>query len=253
MRYRIFPYKAGSQSAKALAGAVGGLTLKRENTRYVPHARDMIINWGATEIPPELIVAGVLNDPDQVAVVTNKLTFFQKMKAEAPELIPVFWTERNQIPSNAYPVVCRKILNGHSGAGIVIANNASELVPAPLYVKYVKKTDEYRVHVGKQLQIISIQRKARSRDVPDEDVNWQIRNHKNGFVFVRQDVTAPPLVTLAALRTLGVTGLDFGAVDVIHHRSAGNNTATVLEINTAPGLAGTTVDEYARYFQSKAR
>ena len=38
-------------------------------------------------------------------------------------------------------------------------------------------------------------------------------------------------------------GLDFGAVDVIYNGHS--NRAYVLEINTAPGLTGTTLDNYA--------
>ena len=249
MRYRIIPYKAGSQSAKVLARELGGLVLRRENSRYVPRASDVIINWGSTAIDPSLIVAGVINDPTMVKSATNKLEFFQLMSEAGPEYIPDFWTNASDIPADAYPVVCRTILNGHSGAGIVIANSQSELVNAPLYVRYVKKKDEYRVHVAKDETIIAVQRKGRRHDVPDADVNWSIRNHANGFVYVRQNVSAPPCVLEAATKAIIATSLDFGAVDVVYYERRSGTGAKVLEVNTAPGLAGSTVQDYARYFQ----
>jgi glutathione synthase/RimK-type ligase-like ATP-grasp enzyme len=250
MRYRIAPYKQGSKGASELAKALGGKVLRREKSTFWPHASDVIINWGSSEIDPRLIVAGVLNDPDQVRIATNKLEFLKLMQAEDSQYTPEFWTSKADIPENAYPVVCRTILSGHSGEGIVIANDASELVNAKLYVKYVKKTDEYRVHVGKEMRVIAVQRKARRHDFPDDQVNWQIRNHANGFVYVRQNVSAPACVTQAAIKSLVVSGLDFGAVDVIYYENKKGFGAKVLEINTAPGLAGQTVQDYARYFQS---
>jgi glutathione synthase/RimK-type ligase-like ATP-grasp enzyme len=42
------------------------------------------------------------------------------------------------------------------------------------------------------------------------------------------------------------SGLDFGAVDVIWNER--QQRAYVLEINSAPGLEGTTIDDYVRYF-----
>jgi Glutathione synthase/Ribosomal protein S6 modification enzyme (glutaminyl transferase) len=146
--------------------------------------------------------------------------------------------------------VCRTVLNGHSGAGIVIANTPEELVSAPLYVKYIKKRDEFRVHVGSTNQIILVQRKARRRDTPDDEVNWMIRNHDNGFVFVRKDVTPPECVLNVSVRALAVTGLDFGAIDVVYHER--EDRAYVLEVNTAPGLEGSTVDDYVRFFKREA-
>ena len=43
--------------------------------------------------------------------------------------------------------------------------------------------------------------------------------------------------SVAAVRSLG---LDFGAVDVVERQ----NKAYVLEVNTAPGLVGTTLEKY---------
>jgi hypothetical protein len=94
--------------------------------------------------------------------------------------------------------------------------------------------------------VFDVQRKARTRDVPDDEVNWKIRNTAGGFIFAREGVTPSnvhPDVLYQAQRAIAVIpGLDFGAVDVIWNRSRGG--AYVLEINTAPGLEGTTLTRY---------
>jgi len=252
-RIRILPYKQGSASAQALADELEGKVLKLANSKFVPRHSDLVINWGNTRPHPALAcgqvfhqhVAKVLNDPTDVIRASNKLKFFQLMEELAPDIIPKFWTNPEEITNEDYPIVSRTVLSGHSGIGISIAADPSTLVPAPLYVKYVKKQEEYRVHIAKDNRCIAIQRKA--RDTSNENPNWQVRNHSNGFIFVRGGFTAPDSVVGAAAKALTATGLDFGAVDVIwneHHKQA-----YVLEINTAPGLEGQTVLDYSNYFK----
>ena len=245
-RTRVLPYKPGSKSAKALAEGLGVLRLKTSNSKFRARNSDVIINWGSSYIPQQIKVAAtVLNKPFNVGRAANKLAFFNDMAENAPEVIPEFWTYRDEIPEDAYPIVCRTVLNGHSGEGIVIADTEDELVDAPLYVKYIKKDQEYRIHVAGG-EVISVQRKARKYDVPDDEVNWRIRNHGNGFVFARNEVEAPDEVTDVATRAVGAMGLDFGAADVVYTR---DRKAFVLEINTAPGLEGTTLTDYVNYFR----
>ena len=145
--------------------------------------------------------------------------------------------------------MCRTPLTASEGRGIVVANNRAELVNAPLYTKYVKKKDEYRIHVlrrpGGMPVAISIQRKAKRNGV---DADFKIRNLANGFVFVRDGVKAPDDVRIQAAAAIEASGLAFGAVDVIWNEHQGR--AYVLEINTAPGLEGQTVEDYAEAFRN---
>lgn len=255
MRYRILPYKQGSRSAKALSEALGGKVLKLQGSKYKSKDDDIIINWGNGSINDQMMYgdsAEVLNDPDLLYNVTNKLNFFNMMSVDNSDIIPEFWTNKEDITDDKFPIVCRTILNGHSGAGIVIADCRDDLVEAPLYVRYVKKKEEYRIHVGRRLetvQVISSQRKARKTDVPDGLVNWQVRNHSNGFVFVRSGINPPSSVIEAARRSLSASELDFGAVDVGWNETTGK--ATVYEINTAPGLEGQTVTDYVKFFKGE--
>lgn len=247
--YKVLPYRAGSRGASELAVALGGRVLRLQGSRYIPRARDTIINWGNVN-PPRFNEGRFLNGTG-IRDASNKKIFFETVRRLGEsEIIPAFWTRREDIPPDGYPVVCRTVLAGHSGEGIVIANNPAELVAAPLYVKYIKKQEEYRVHVGKRngvdLVIIDVQQKRRRQE--HENPNWQIRNLANGFIYAREGVNPPECVVDVARRALACTNLDFGAVDVIYNER--ERRAYVLEINTAPGIAGTTVERYVSFFRN---
>ena len=260
MAYRVIPYRAGSRGAAEIAAALGGRVLRLNNSQFRARAVDTLINWGNTHGIPCHVdrVLGIprcriLNNPEDIRDASNKLQFFQRVQARDGEIIPAFWTRPEDIPDNAFPIVCRTVLAGHSGEGIVIAGDRNALVRAPLYVKYVKKQDEYRVHVGKEIRpdgtithIIDVQQKRRRHD--HDNPNFQIRNLANGFIYAREGVEPPACVLDVARRALDCTDLDFGAVDVIYN--AREERAYVLEINTAPGITGTTVERYRDFFLS---
>jgi hypothetical protein len=252
-RFRVLPYAVHSKSAKLLAEALGGKRIRLEGSRYTPRFGDVVINWGNSKPPPlpRIVLSQYeflyLNLPEDIETVANKLYFFQHNE-DAPWL-PLFWTDPEEIPDEAFPIVCRTVLTGHSGLGIVIATNRHELVPCPLYVKYVPKRDEYRVHLGfdknQEIYTIAVQQKKRRLDY--DEPNWQVRNHANGFVYAREGVNPPAGVLDVAHDCLLHSGLDFGAFDVIWNEHQGR--AYVLEVNTAPGLEGQTLDDYINYFK----
>jgi glutathione synthase/RimK-type ligase-like ATP-grasp enzyme len=246
MSIKIYPYKQGSRSARALADALGGRVLRLQGSTYRYRERDTIINWGASQGWG----TRCLNQPAQVSVASNKLTAFQMMR-DAGVHVPQFWTNREDIPDDAFPIVCRTILNGHSGRGIVISPDRESLVAAPLYVKYIKKLHEFRIHLGLrngESIIIAEQRKA----IPNgtTPTNTQVRNHDNGYVYVRTGFETPVQVIEQAQAAIAALGLDFGAVDIIWNQHY--SQAYVLEVNTAPGLEGQTVEDYTNYFRGFA-
>lgn len=124
---------------------------------------------------------------------------------------------------------------------MITSTDSLEECDAPLYVKYIKKQQEYRVHVFNG-SVIDVQRKMRRTDTPTEEVNWKIRNHSNGFIFGREGVELPTSATDMCVAAVQAIGLDFGAVDVIYNERS--DTYYVLEVNTACGLIGTTLDKY---------
>lgn len=245
---RIYAYKQGSASALALAQGLGIKVLKHEGSKYKPKVgRDMVINWGCSELPELFKDVAVINKPEVVKCASNKLSFFEAVQGDV--MTPDFTTDTLVVQAwldDGQTVVVRHKLNGHSGEGIEIIKGDVDIPEAKLYVKYVPKKDEYRVHVLAG-QVVDVQRKARNKEVADDQVNWQVRNHHNGFIFVRGDVEAPPPVLEQAVKAVEVCGLDFGAVDIIWNDK--HKSAYVLEVNTAPGLTGTTLEGYINRFK----
>lgn len=242
MTFLINPYKQKSRSAKRLAKALSGRVWKPGES--VPDDA-VVINWGDSKCP----LTPCLNPPEAVSQITHKRKAFQLFAAKGVP-VPRFALSPKDVNWEGTTVV-RHILQGHSGKGIELVSNREELPEAPLYVHYIKKSDEYRIHVARlagRSEIISMQRKARRLDIPSEQVCWQIRNHSNGFVFVRESCHPSEEVLSAAKQALEASELDFGAVDVIYNEH--ERKAYVLEINCAPGLEGQTIQDYANFFQA---
>ncbi|AFE86178.1 putative ATP-grasp protein [Salinivibrio phage CW02] len=247
----LYPYKGGSQGARALSQALGIKRVKRRNSRFRPRPNKTLINWGNGSLPESYHLCNVINEPSAVNKAGNKLLTFQCLSQDENINIPEFSTsveDAEQWIEEGNKVVCRQQLRGHSGQGIVLSSSMDDLVDAPLYVKYVPKTQEYRVHVAFG-DVVDQQRKARRHETPDEQVNWQIRNHDNGFIFMREGVQLPAEGLGQALWAVAQLGLDFGAVDLIYNER--QDRYYVLEINTAPGLTGTTLENYVEVFREK--
>lgn len=249
MPIKLLPYKAGSQSAKALAEALGIKRLKLKNSNWMGKAGDTVINWGNSgKVPLAVGKATILNNPKFVGTAANKLKTQRALDGSdycLPYTTSIQYAEH--LIGEGHTIVCRTKLTGNSGEGIVIAETVDQLVDAPLYTIYKKKTQEYRVHVfdGK---VISIQRKARKRDVEDDKVNWKVRNLDGGFIFARTGFDVPLSVVNSALGAMKDLRLDFGAVDVGYHKDVGTY---VYEVNTACGLDGSNLVDYVEAFCDK--
>lgn len=252
MRARIYSHKR-SGSVKRLCAASGIKRIRtKQASRYRPREGDVVFNWGCSHAQflidwDVFIGVRVLNLPSAVAVAVDKSYAFVMFDAGGISHVPFTLCEddaRERV-ARGKVVVCRTTGVGHSGDDIVLATTPEEVVSAPLYTEYVKKRDEFRVHVFDG-RVIDVQRKMRASSVPNEDVNWRIRTHGNGFVFGRNDVTPDDSVIEEAINAVQVLSLDFGAVDVIWNEH--NKQAYVLEVNTAPNLVGTTVIKYAEAF-----
>lgn len=252
----LYSFNMASKGSKDLANRLGIKRIKREGSNFVGGPNKLVINWGCSKSTPQVDKCQVLNHPSLVAKCTDKLEFFQAIKAGmadddviAPN-IPYFtedYNEARELCRIGHTIVCRTVLNGHSGDGIVIAKLVDEVVRAPLYTMYIPKKEEFRIHFMMG-EVIDAQRKARDVNRPLDDVNWQIRSHNNGFVFVRNDIIVPDRVLTEASRAVKMFDLHFGAVDVVYNQS--KNKAFVLEINTAPGMEGMTLENYANGFEA---
>lgn len=245
-RTRIQPYRAGSRSARVLRAALpDSRVIRITNSRYRPREGDLIINWGssAQRFPDHYY----LNTPSACARAADKLESYRVM-GEAGVPIPAWTTdieEAEQWLQEEYTVVSRALTRANSGRGITLHSGwPTELPEVPLYTRYVPKFDEYRVHVAGG-QVLDIQQKRRRFE--HEDPNYQIRNHANGWVFCRGGVDAPEPVRQVGIDAVESLGLDFGAADVGWTRNT--ERATVYEVNTAPGLEGTTLERYVEWLK----
>jgi glutathione synthase/RimK-type ligase-like ATP-grasp enzyme len=133
------------------------------------------------------------------------------------------------------------LLRGSEGRGIVVAETAAQMVAAPLYTKYVKKKREFRVHVLNG-QVIDVQEKRRRREF-DGERDTRIRNLANGYVFCRDGITVPPGLSDLAISATVALGYNLGAVDIAFNEH--HNRLVVLEVNSTPGMEGTTLEKYA--------
>ena len=250
---KIYPYKQGSKSARLLADALGCKILKREGNPIQLRGQ-VVVNWGSSKINRELINTTILNKTGAVAISANKLKTFERL-AISDVAIPYCTTSKEraeELIQAGKTIFCRTKLTGHSGQGIVIAKTVDELVDAPLYTVYQKPVQEYRIHVGlfnneDEYRAIFVQRKARKKEVPDDQVNWKIRNHANGFIFAHKDVEVAPEGLKQAIKAVKCLGLHFGAVDILE---LPDGSFSVLEVNTACGIEGTTLEKYTELFRS---
>ena len=244
MKTYLLPYKRYSDSAGDLASLLEVLYIRFPENML--HIDGTVINWGCSNT--HLTADTWINHPEMIKVSNNKLLAFQKLK-EHNVSIPYFTTSAEEAATwvdNGHLVFARTKLSGHSGAGIVIVTDTNSIPNAPLFVKYVKKAAEYRVHVAFD-EVIDVQQKRRANNFAGEP-SFQIRSHKNGWVYCREGVSYDERIATLARGVLGSLSLDFGAVDIIYNKK--KDQYYVLEVNTAPGLEGETLYTYFNTFHS---
>jgi hypothetical protein len=247
----LYPYKTGSVSAGLLAQALNIKKIKLENSSFKGSSEKLIINWGASSMSKEAKKCKVLNNSAAVKLAANKLDFFNCVSGKVN--IPEYTTDKNVALNwleDGKMVFARTTLTGHSGNGIYVLETPQDWEEfshnaTKIYVKYIPKKDEYRIHIVNG-EIIDVRRKSLKAGYPKSKANWKIRSHQNGFIFAKEGFEVQDGVLLEAKKAVFACGLNFGAVDVIWNEFY--KVAYVLEINTAPGLEGSTVDNYAKAF-----
>lgn len=243
MKLKVLPYNSRSKSAKALVEKLSPLAIMKKQYTPLVGTKKVLLNWGNSNPMFSLHGATVLNKPEAVQAASNKLTSFKLMQM-AGVRIPEFtndinvakgWIEDGRI------TLCRTLLRANSGRGIVIAKESCDLVQAPLYVKYIRKEKEYRLHVFKGKVIDLVEKRRKSNFGSNPLYNKYIRSYEQGWVMTREGVTVSDDTKSEAVKAVEALGLDFGAVDVVINREG---KPVVLEVNTAPGLMGSTLQSY---------
>lgn len=209
----VKPYKMSSNGAKQVQAALGLLGVK------CLRSRKRGIEWG---------------------IPTNKLRNLQKfLFAGVPS------PEYTTIPEEAKawletgPVIARKLLSSHGGKGAVFMGTPVDFIAAPLYTKYIKKYQEFRVHVFNGKVLLVQEKRKRKGTNPD----YRIRNHGD-WVFCNKDIVEPEGLRKVGQDAVAAVGLLYGAVDIAYN--AFHKQCYALEVNSAPGLSPSTALLYAQ-------
>ncbi len=234
----------GAQTINKVLGAASRLS--RRNPP--PKQYTTIINWGnPTDVNAQPGIT-VLNLAAGVRRAINKVTALQALR-EAGVRVPEFSVTPPEDRGKNAIWLARMVVNGSGGAGIRVVRENEDFPVAPLYVKYIRKTEECRVHVafGKAILVQYKLRKAEGEQTADQKL---IRNHDNGWVFAPRHTDAPENYLATAVAAVEALGLDFGAVDMVVSKKDGE--PYVLEVNTAPGLEGeSTIAAWTKAFKEK--
>lgn len=257
MNIIIVPYASNSDSAVALQSSLtnagASATIKRRGAA-IRYGNELVINWGCSEMGA--VGNNVLNSPEAVGRASSKLAALKAMQ-EANVPCPVFTTSITKAKEWAMSggvVYARTKLRGSAGEGIVIMTRANAATVAPtlhgcqLFTRGIRGGKEYRVHVFKG-QVIDVVEKRRRSGIADAGAaDADIRNLANGYVYCRDGVSLAANGKRAAISAVATLGLDFGAVDIIYK----DDRPYVLEVNTAPGLEGTTLTSYVNAIKAAA-
>ena len=134
----------------------------------------------------------------------------------------------------------RKYLNSSCGKGIVVIETKEQFAQCPVYTKYKKKKREFRVHVYKDKVVAVTEKRRRSGFEGERDT--KIRNLANGYVFCQTVTNEPDGLRELALAASRVSPSDFKGVDIGYNER--NNDLFVIEVNSAPGIAGSNIAAY---------
>jgi len=238
-------HKSAKLLKEALDAYVPTVLISPTSKTFQGRHKDYVINWGYSKITDFLIKTGV-NDSFQIEDAVNKLTTFELLTEENVSVVP--WTtdpeKAKEWYDNGLTVIGRNTLTGFGGHGIIILDSTEPFRDdCKLYTLYKKKKNEYRVHIFNG-EVLDITQKKKKKDAPE--LNTKIRNYHNGWVYCRSDIHIPTDLTKLAIRAVEALGLTHGAVDIIWNEK--ENKCYVLEVNTAPGLTGTTLSKYIEAF-----
>lgn len=174
----------------------------------------------------------------------DKLTQFKKFHENETTFAPAYATSLDGAAALPSDLVCvRKLLRGSQGSGLVVVErgnlNSAEHT-AKLYTEYIKKYAEYRAHVYNN-KVIDVAQKKKRTGVTERDT--RIRNTANGYVFCRASITIPDDLHDVALSAVSSLGFTQGAVDIVYNKK--KNKCYALEVNSRPGMEGSTVKKWA--------
>lgn len=240
---KVLPYNKKSKTANDLVSFFDGRVKLIDDIRK-SNENDLILNWGNSHfnlLPNRYYI----NLPISVKSTVNKLKTF-KILEENFVNIPEYtrsWEEAQEWCNRGSRVFARYEISSYGGKGIDIyepRTYINNLNNYKFYTLFVPKKQEFRVHVfhGK---VIDVTEKKAKYD-KDESYSPYIRSRARGWTFCRSDIKRNESAEDLAVKAVKALKLDFGAVDAgITH----DGSPIIFEINSAPGLEGTSLYKYA--------
>ena len=241
---KIVPYAANSKAAKALALELDCKRLRVSGSLFNPIGGELIINMGNKNSYHPAFTADnvvVLNRPEKII---NKKELYNENNQDTFKSAGIFLPESTTKYTVAREwkgkVYGRKLLNSHSGRGILIWDDGSDIdEDCPLYTKCVPSDREYRVHffrIDGHIELF-VQQKKRKKDFVNH--NEEIRNFTGGWIYAIKDLDVPECVNQQGIAIGKFLKQEFGAIDILYCEK--EDKATVLEVNSCPGLFSPTL------------
>lgn len=215
---------------------VASHNLKSNALRELANELTQRLGYRVLRVKPERILGrkAVLFHPGIDKV--QQFRRFREHQVASPQFATTL-PDARELPGKQ--VVVRALTAASEGRGISIVPKEELTQVAPLYTEYIPKKKEYRVHVYNN-KVIDVQEKRRKRGL--ENAEFKVRNTANGYVFCRNDVQYGDGLLSTALAAVQALGRTQGAVDVVYNEKQDKYFA--LEVNSRPGLQGTTLKIY---------
>lgn len=229
----------GSKFAKALQSAIKERVTNNVWRRTAPKVVRTIISRKGNVLRQGYIREHFAVTPRGMDKI-EQLSRFQRSGVTHP----AFCLSPNDVAGlGSKTVFARTLVNATNGRGIIeFEVGGGNTPPAPLYTAYIPKKAEYRFHVFGD-KVIDIQEKRKKKEFNADERNTRVRNVNNGYVYCRDGITVPDGASDLAIKAVNALGYKYGAVDLIYNEK--RNQCYVLEVNSRPGLMGTTLEKYA--------
>lgn len=237
--FDIIVNPVGSKFAKALQQALQSKVTNKVFRRLTPKQVKPIISRKGNILRP-----GYTRQHFKVTTnPLNKIEQFLRFSQQTVSAPRYFLDAEAARASDCKVLFARTLINSTNGRGIVEFERESQQYPrAPLYTEYIPKKSEYRFHVFNG-EVIDVQEKRKKREFATDDRNTRVRNVNNGYVYCRDNLNPPNGAAELAVQAVRACNYEYGAVDIIYNEK--RNQCYVLEVNSRPGLMGTTLDKYS--------
>lgn len=211
-----------------------------------PEDADVLCYWGVATAKRRYTGKHILNHPDNVFRVSDKLRFYNDYYYDIQ--IPFHSENSTQLFDGL--VVCRTKSNSHGGDGVSVVEASDGLPPAKYYSEYVEGI-EYRVHYARGIGILDVAQKKKmtTAKLKAKGIEFDpyVRSHSRGWVHSHKNIAPIEHVVEKIEGELRLIELDFFAADI----RVTEDIYALLEVNTAPGLMQTsTIYGYVKMLDS---